>query len=355
VAHVLLSICIPTHNFGQFISDTLRSVIQQAGPSMEIVVLDSASTDNTRDVVTAHRSSSVPIHYHYQSHKGGIDADMARVVELARGEYCWLLSADDALVNGAIRRIFAELQERHEIYLSNRIWCDKELNPITVEPWLGSQPDATFRFSDHNALKKYFRKATSIGALFSYMSSIIVNRAAWLSSRDGLRLKGTNYAHVYRLFSIALNNDARVRYLADPLIMCRGDNDSFMAGGVVARHLIDLNGYEQLARHLFADARMQKAFKAVMRRQHRWFAWVWLLSSARNDDERAKIALALRAYGYGVLLTAITTSIARSRVALTVARGGDRAIQIGKAIARRRWAMVTGRTRTLPVSQRLSD
>src|SRR4051794_928345 len=125
MSRVALSVCIPTHNFGQFISDTLRSVLCQAVPSMEIVVLDSASTDNTRDVVMAHRSDSVPVHYHYQPYKGGIDADMARVVELAQGEYCWLLSADDALVDDSIERIKKELEQRHEIYLSNRVWCDK--------------------------------------------------------------------------------------------------------------------------------------------------------------------------------------------------------------------------------------
>src|SRR3954462_2700917 len=139
MASPVLSVCIPTHNFGRFIGDTLRSVIPQASPEVEIVVLDSASTDNTRDVVEAHRSSAIPICYHYQPYKGGIDVDMARVVELANGQFCWLLSADDTLTEGAIARVLSEITKPHAIYLCNRVWCDKELRPLNNDSWLTSE------------------------------------------------------------------------------------------------------------------------------------------------------------------------------------------------------------------------
>ena len=46
-----LSICIPAKNFGQFIGETLDSIIQQANKNVEIVVLDGGSTDNTQEIV----------------------------------------------------------------------------------------------------------------------------------------------------------------------------------------------------------------------------------------------------------------------------------------------------------------
>jgi abequosyltransferase len=322
---VLLSICIPTHNFGRYISETLQSVISQASRKVEIVILDGASTDDTKAVVEAHRSAKVPIKYCYQPHKGGIDADMARVVELARGEYCWLLSADDTLVEGAISRMLREIENAHDIYLCNRIWCDKDLNPLVAESWLrGEKKDRTYTFSDRNMLKRYLDAAQSVGALFSCMSSIVVKRAVWLSVADGLRLKGTNYAHVYRLFSAGRKPGAQVRYIAEPLVMCRGDNDSFLNNGIVARYLLDMHGYDELATLLFsADLEMQRRFKSVVVRQHRWFVWIWLSSLVKTEKQRLDVHTALARYGYPQWRITLTDWLAKSRIGFALARYTD--------------------------------
>jgi abequosyltransferase len=343
---VTLSVCIPTHNFGTFIADALNSVIRQAGSaSIEIVVLDGASTDNTKDVVLSHSKSAVPVHYHYQPYKGGIDADMARVVELANGKYCWLLSADDALVDGAVERIFAEFQQPHDIYLCNRVWCDTALEPLDFQPWLRRQfEDASFSLTDPAALKQYMDKAGSIGGLFSFMSSIVVNRAAWTGVPDGLRLKGTNYAHVYRLFSMATRPDARVRYLVQPLILCRSGNDSFMANGVVARYLLDMRGYDELARHLFPrEHELQRHFRAVVARQHRWFVWAWLASKAMDAHQESEIAKYLAVYGYSPSAIGLTRRVARSRIALFVAGRVDAVLRRTRTAAHRHLGFLAGR------------
>lgn len=42
--HPRLSICIPTYNFGEFIGETLDSIVCQATDETEIVIVDGAST-----------------------------------------------------------------------------------------------------------------------------------------------------------------------------------------------------------------------------------------------------------------------------------------------------------------------
>src|SRR5712692_11059007 len=103
-----LSVCIPTYNFGEFINDAIESVREQHVPGTEIVILDGGSTDETQAVVARHQAECPYIRYHFQSVKGGIDADIDRCIQLASGTYCWLLSADDALTAGALSRIYAE-------------------------------------------------------------------------------------------------------------------------------------------------------------------------------------------------------------------------------------------------------
>ena len=50
----LLSICIATYNRANFIGETLDSIILQLTEDVEVVIVDGASTDNTREVVESY-------------------------------------------------------------------------------------------------------------------------------------------------------------------------------------------------------------------------------------------------------------------------------------------------------------
>ena len=131
----LLTICIPTYNRGDLLKETLESIVQQATEDIEIVILDSGSTDNTSEVVKHYQRTNTRIKYHYNNVKRGIDVDMSATVEFANGEYCWLLSDDDPLVDNALETVKEALNSKCEIYLCNRIMCDASLNPIKNGVW----------------------------------------------------------------------------------------------------------------------------------------------------------------------------------------------------------------------------
>jgi abequosyltransferase len=307
-----LSICIPTHNFGQFIGEAIESVRKQHLPGTEIVILDGASTDNTRDVVARHQVECPYIRYHLQPFKGGIDADMERCVALARGEFCWLLSADDALVDGALRRIYGDIEAARDVYLCNRLLCDKDLKPQHPQSWLaGTVGDFEVDLADDRALSQYFDRANSIGALFSYMSTIIFRRESWNRVAPDPALAGTNYVHIHRLFGMR-SFHGTMKYLAAPLVLCRGDNDSFLSLGLLGRHLIDLRGFHLIAQLLFpGDVRLRGCFKEVVNREHHWVTWVWLRSVTDDDIKWQEIRRALPDYGYGRLTIFAIECLAR--------------------------------------------
>src|SRR5216684_779512 len=105
-----LSICIPTYNFGAFIGDTLASIVPQLVDGVEVVVLDGGSTDNTTEVVESIQRRYPAVRYHRQDERGGIDRDLARTVELARGDYCWLFCADDIMRPDAVAQLLERLR-----------------------------------------------------------------------------------------------------------------------------------------------------------------------------------------------------------------------------------------------------
>lgn len=317
---VKLSICIPTYNFSEFIGETLESIIEQAGDEVEIIVGDGASTDNTEEIVRGYQSRFPRIFYEKFEKKGGIDLDLSRTVGLAKGDYCWLLSSDDVLRLGAIRRILDEIQFGHAIYLCNRTDCDRNLNEISRQYWLSNKHvDRVFDFSNNLELLEYFKAAQSLGALFSYISSIIVRRAAWEGVSANEILMGSNYAHVYKLFSIA-QNGGKVMYIQDSLISTRLFNDSFMANGIARRYLIDLNGYQKLADYLFVENSVRDAFKSVMRREHKWYFLAGLANKVKDRDEWNVLVGKLRSYGYHPAMLFVVGKMGRSRIMMAFTR-----------------------------------
>jgi abequosyltransferase len=294
-----LSICIPTYNYGAYIGTALDSVLGQIEPNVEILVLDSDSTDQTREVVAARASRHDCVRYIHQEFRGGIDLDMARSVELSRGEFCWLLSADDALVPGGLRRILAAFANGKRLLLANRWWCDANLEPLRADAWLGGlSGDRSFDFSNSVQLQLFLDHAKSVGALFSFMSCIGFERAGWLAARTDDTLIGSHYAHVQRLFDIGFQG-AVLGYLADPLVYCRSGNDSFRSDGLMSRLLIDLCGFMALSQVLFpASIDLQNAFRAVLKREHPPRRWIRAYSELPDTTNWPRVNQLLAGYGY---------------------------------------------------------
>jgi abequosyltransferase len=163
--------------------------------------------------------------------------------------------------------------------------------------WLSDkQGDSTFDFSVVTELKAYLELSNGLGAMFSYISSLIVRRDEWNSINDNQDFLGCNYAHVHRLFSIA-KNGGLVKYIKTPLILARHYNDSFMANGMTKRFFIDLDGYEMLMRHLFNDEEVISLARSVMRREHKWYFLIGLRNKVGKAEWR-ELERRFAAYGY---------------------------------------------------------
>ena len=319
--HIRLSICIPTYNFGEFIGETLDSIIKQANDEIEILVVDGASTDNTSEIVKSYQRYSPQIVYYCLDKKGGIDQDLSKTLELAKGDYCWLMSSDDALKPGAIQRVLDEIKLGHDIYLCNRTDCDRNLRPIRNRIWLPNKfKNHVFNLSKKTELIEYLKACQLLGALFSYISSIIVCRKSWNEVEYNGTFNGSNYAHVFRLLSIT-KNGGLLKYISDSLVLSRGDNDSFRDKGLLRRFLIDFNAYSLLADNLFSgDAIVQKEFKSVMQREHVWYMLAGLKNKVDDKKKWEELEDKLLHFGYSRKKLAIIRTLGSSHFAMVFLR-----------------------------------
>lgn len=86
-----VSVVIPTYNYGRFVGEAIRSVLDQTHAAAEIIVVDDGSTDDTADVV---REFGGQMKYVRQEN-AGVCAARNRGVRESNGELIAFLDADD--------------------------------------------------------------------------------------------------------------------------------------------------------------------------------------------------------------------------------------------------------------------
>ena len=59
----MVSVIIPTYNRAHLIERSLKSVLNQTYRNFEVIVVDDASTDNTKDIVEVERDKDPRIKY----------------------------------------------------------------------------------------------------------------------------------------------------------------------------------------------------------------------------------------------------------------------------------------------------
>ena len=89
----LVSVCLPVYNGAATVGETISSLLSQSYPNFEIVVSDNASTDGTREVVSAFGDTR--IRYRRNDTNVGAFPNWNLAIRATRGEYVAVYHADD--------------------------------------------------------------------------------------------------------------------------------------------------------------------------------------------------------------------------------------------------------------------
>ena len=135
----LVSICIPTFNGAQFITEALDSAISQTYTNLEIIISDDASSDATLDIVESYKSkTTIPIHIYHHNPKG-IGANWNHCIKKAHGTYIKFLFQDDILKPTCIADMVNVLEHNNALGLvacKREIIIDKSYLNDETEKWI---------------------------------------------------------------------------------------------------------------------------------------------------------------------------------------------------------------------------
>jgi glycosyltransferase involved in cell wall biosynthesis len=211
----VLSLCIATYNRSGFIGETLNSIVHQLTNEVEVVIVDGASTDNTKDVVAKYVEKYSQIKYIELPCKGGVDQDYCKAVEFSKGQMCWLFTDDDLLVPNAIARVLSEVKKEFSLIVVNSGLMTMDFTSQICERLMCINEDKIFTKAELGEL------FSEVVTYISFIGAVVVNRELWLEREKTLYF-GTEFVHVGVIFQSPLPRNCLL--VSEPLIRIRYGN-----------------------------------------------------------------------------------------------------------------------------------
>jgi O-antigen biosynthesis protein len=257
----LVSIIIVTFNNVEFTIQCLESVeIHSDYQNIEVIVVDNASTDSTRDYLEKWAGSASARRVIYNSENRGFAAANNQGLADARGEYLVMLNNDTVVTSGWLRTLYRHLKQNSDIGL---------LGPVTNN--IGNEAKVNIKYKNldqmHPAAAEYVRK--NIGETFDLRT--VAFFCVMLSRNVYDRVGPLDEAYGLGFFE---DDDycRRVQQIGLKVVCAR---DVFVHHHLSASFLkLDA----QIRRKLFADNR--KIY------EKKWGAWVPHRTSQKKSDRR---------------------------------------------------------------------
>jgi len=222
MSEIILSICIATYNRGAYIGETINSILSQnSSEEIEIVILNSGSTDNTEEIIKSYNSTLIKYYFHPE--KCGVDIDYNSVVNYASGKYCWLFTDDDLLKPNAISIILKVIKNSNlniDYIIANSDLRNKDMSYVYKKAVININHDIVFDNSTGSQNKQF----SLFGDYLSFIGCLIVNKNFW-DLRNKSLYYGTEFIHVGVLFQEFYHN--QVYYVSEPLISIRLGNSNW--------------------------------------------------------------------------------------------------------------------------------
>ena len=123
------SVVIPSFNQGNFIEETILSILNQKYPNIELIIVDGKSTDKTLDIIKKYSES---INYFVSESDNGQANALNKGFAVATGNICSYLNSDDLYLDNIFWKI-------SELYLKEKfkwictdilVGCSKENNKV---------------------------------------------------------------------------------------------------------------------------------------------------------------------------------------------------------------------------------
>ena len=152
------SIITPSLNSGAFIEEMILSVLEQEGVSVEHIIQEAGSTDNTLEVLAKYPHLQV-----YQEKDSGLSDGINRGFKKAKGRYVMWLNADDKLLAHALLAVKDAFEKNPQADIVYGAWhfINKEGNILRTMKALPYDESMMIYYGCYIASTAFFLKRSS--------------------------------------------------------------------------------------------------------------------------------------------------------------------------------------------------
>lgn len=168
----LISIVTPNYNQGEFIEETIRSVLLQGYPKLQYIIIDGGSTDNSVEIIKKYE----PYLAYWISEKDHGQSDaINKGLKLCTGDYLAWMNADDCYLPNALQKIFLEKKGSLYDFIYGNTFCGQNL-----ETKFFRERQGTEKFKLENLLLAFRGEKYVIPSQSVFVSKNLVKKVGFL-------------------------------------------------------------------------------------------------------------------------------------------------------------------------------
>jgi len=172
------------YNTGEYIEQTVKSVLAQTYSKLEVVIVDDGSTDNGAEIVKALKMSDSRIRYIYQENQG-VSAARNNAIANSSGEYLAFLDSDDLWLPQKLEKQLKRLEATgmDACYCGYQMFC-------------GDQKGKTFpeRYFEGSILTEVIKEKVSV-----WTSTVLIKKSVVTDNNISFR-EGLNWSEDMEFF-----------------------------------------------------------------------------------------------------------------------------------------------------------
>ena len=112
-----------SYNHGKYLSQAIESVLNQTYPDLELIIVDDASTDDSRAVIEKYQARDARVKAFFHQKNLGISKTINECLAQARGEYASFIGSDDAWVPAKLKKQLAIIEKSPD----KIVWSEGEI------------------------------------------------------------------------------------------------------------------------------------------------------------------------------------------------------------------------------------
>ena len=171
-----VSIGLPVFNAGQYLEQSLGSILAQTHRNFELIISDNASDDATEAICRRYAALDARIRYHRNPRNQGATFNFRRVVALSSGEYFLWAAHDDMFAPEYVERCVAILEANRNVVLcySKSVEIDEQGQPVERK----EQMLAADAACPHQRFRELIRMDHNCETMFGVMRAGVLKRTS---------------------------------------------------------------------------------------------------------------------------------------------------------------------------------